>query len=73
MTQNLTVMVNFSWLRNRATTFFPSLDFLEQKISGQVRGSQLLPVPILADRSGSKTPCHTLPLATTIQVTDTAL
>lgn len=62
-----------SWLRNRATTFFPRLDFFEQKISGQVRGSQLLPVPILDDKTGSKTPCHILPLATTIQRTHTAL
>lgn len=70
--QNMTVMVNCSWLRNRATTFFfffPRLSFLEQKISAQVKSSQLFLVPIFADKSGSKIPCHSLPLATTIQVT----
>lgn len=73
MNQSLTMMVNCSWLRNRATTFFPRLKFLEQKISGQVKSSQLLHVPILVGKSGSKTPHHTQPLTTTIQVTETLL
>lgn len=53
----------------QSNNFFPKAQLFRTKDLRSSKKLSALAVPILADKSGSKTLCHSLPLATTIQVT----